>query len=49
MGRPSTFSDEIFDVICDRLANGETLSQICRDDPLQNRETVMRWARNDDK
>lgn len=48
MGRPSTFTDEIFGVICDRLANGETLSQICRDGQMPDRETVKRWTRNDD-
>jgi hypothetical protein len=48
MGRPSTFADEIFDQICDRLADGQTLSQICRDPQMPDRETVKRWTRNDD-
>jgi hypothetical protein len=48
MGRPSTFADEIFGQICDRLADGQTLSQICRDPEMPDRETVKRWTRNDD-
>jgi hypothetical protein len=48
MGRPSTFADEIFNQICDRLADGQTLSQICRDPEMPDRETVKRWTRNDD-
>jgi hypothetical protein len=48
MGRPSTFTDEIFDEICERLANGQTLSQICRDPEMPSREAVTRWTKNDD-
>ena len=48
MGRPSTFTDEIFNQICERLADGQTLSQICRDPEMPDRETVKRWTRNDD-
>lgn len=48
MGRPSTFTDEIFETICERLAGGKTLLQICRDPEMPSRETVVRWTRNDD-
>jgi terminase small subunit-like protein len=48
MSVPSTFSDEIFDEICRRLADGKTLLQICRDPEMPSRETVRRWIGNDD-
>ena len=49
MARPSGFSQEIADVICERLANGESLRRICRDDDMPEMRTVMRWlnARED--
>ncbi len=42
MGRPTTFTDELFDQICDRLANGEVLKQICADPDMPDRSTVLR-------
>jgi hypothetical protein len=29
-----TYSDELFEKICDRMGNGETLVQICRDEQV---------------
>jgi hypothetical protein len=49
MGRPSTYTDEIFATICDRLAAGETLSQICRDPDMPARTMVIRWTKLDDE
>lgn len=46
MGRPSTYTDDLFNEICERMANGETLMQICRDDQMPDHETVKRWTRN---
>ena len=43
MGRPSGFSQEVADVICERLANGESLRRICRDDDMPEMRAVMRW------
>ena len=48
MGRPSTFTDEIFDTICERLENGEVLRAICADDDMPDRSTVLRWIAADD-
>jgi hypothetical protein len=42
-GRPSHFSAEIADTICDRLAGGESLRAICADDGMPDRATVSRW------
>ena len=38
-----TYSAEIADEICERLGDGETLSQICRDDHMPERRSVFRW------
>lgn len=42
-GRPSSYTPEVAKVICDRLAEGESLRQICRDDNMPDKETVRRW------
>lgn len=48
MGRPSTYSEDIADIICDRLANGESLRTICALDDMPDKSTVFRWlAAND--
>lgn len=43
MGRPSEFSQETADAICSRLAEGESLRQICTDEVMPGKSTVMRW------
>ena len=42
-GRPSDYSAEIADTICDRLAGGESLRAICADAGMPDRATVSRW------
>ena len=42
-GRPSKYTDALAAEICDRLANGETLTSICTDDHMPERRTVLRW------
>lgn len=50
MGRPSSYSPEVADTICARLAAGESLRGICRDDDMPDAATVFRWlASNDDR
>ena len=43
MGRPSIYTTELADEICTRLANGESLRSICRDDHIPARITVVDW------
>ena len=43
LGRPSSYSDELAEDICERLASGESLVQICRDDSMPSRRTVLYW------
>lgn len=42
-GRPSSYTAELAEEICDRLINGESMRQICAADDMPNRSTVLRW------
>lgn len=42
-GRPSSFTHEIADEICERLSEGEPLRQICRDERMPAWRTVYAW------
>lgn len=42
------FSQELFDTICDRIADGESLRTICSDKDMPNKATVFRWLASDD-
>lgn len=49
MGRPTDYSPELAEVICLRLAEGESLRAVCRDEEMPAKCTVLRWiARNED-
>lgn len=43
MGRPSTYAQETADAICDRLAVGESLRSICRDEAMPCLSSVFKW------
>lgn len=43
-GRPTTYTEEAATEICDRLARGEPLAVICRDDHMPARSTVYDWS-----
>ena len=47
MGRSSTFTQKTADIICERLAGGESLRSICRDKGMPVRRTVHRWICDD--
>ena len=42
-GRPSEYTEAIADIICGRLALGESLRAICADADVPHIATVMRW------
>lgn len=42
-GRPSIFTQEIADEICQGLANGESLRSICESEKMPCRATVFNW------
>jgi hypothetical protein len=47
MGRPSEYTPEIADAICERLAAGESLLSICTGDEYPAESTVRGWALDD--
>lgn len=47
MARPSDFTQELADTICERIADGESLRAICRGDDMPNKATVFRWLAAD--
>lgn len=42
-GRPSDYTPELDRLICERIAAGESLSAICRDESMPHRDTVYNW------
>ncbi|WP_447874751.1 terminase small subunit-like protein [Serratia fonticola] len=47
-GRPSDYTEELAEIICLRLAEGESLRSVCRDDEMPSKQAVLRWlARNE--
>lgn len=46
--RPAEFTDELFDLICERMMGGEWLRKICDNDPqMPSRQTFLRWIEKD--
>ena len=42
-GRPSIYSDKLAATICSRIAEGESLRSICRDDAMPSIASVFLW------
>jgi len=48
-GRPTKYTKELTDKICERIMNGESLRAIILDEDMPTRSTVHKWlAENDD-
>lgn len=45
IGRPTSFNEAVAEEICIRLACGDSLAKICRDDEMPAYRTVMTWLR----
>ncbi|MBX5008145.1 terminase small subunit-like protein [Rhizobium lentis] len=48
-GRPTKFTQSLANVICARIADGESLRSICRDETMPGKSTVLAWLADDDK
>ena len=46
-GRPTKYTPELTNRICERLAGGESLRAVCRDETMPDRATVLRWLGDD--
>lgn len=47
-GRPTIYTEELAATICERIANGESVRNICRDQSMPNRSTVNLWLTNNE-
>lgn len=47
MGRLTEYTPELAAAICDRMASGESLNAICKDDGMPAESTVRLWASSD--
>lgn len=49
MGRPTIYNEVIRDAFCERVAAGESVRSICRDDDYPEMKTIFRWiSKHDD-
>jgi hypothetical protein len=46
-GRPSEYSEELADRICDALSDARSLRSICCDQDMPSQSTVFRWLADD--
>lgn len=42
-GRPTDYSEELARAICDRMASGESVVKICRDEHMPSTSTIINW------
>lgn len=42
-GRPSDYTQETAELICMRLAEGESLRSVCSDEGMPSKQSVLRW------
>lgn len=48
-GRPSLYTPELIETICERLSKGEPLTCICRSDGMPHPDTVRHWMDQQDE
>ena len=46
-GRPTKYTKKLADEIIEKMESGKTLSEICRDEKMPHRGTVIRWSQSD--
>lgn len=49
MGRPTLYTDDLAAEICGRLAEGESMRSISRDDAMPSMFTLFKWLRDNDE
>jgi len=47
MARPSSFTQKVADAICEGIAEGRSLRDICDEPGMPNKATVFRWLADD--
>jgi hypothetical protein len=49
MARPSDYTEDTAQAICMRIAEGESLRMVCRDEAMPDKSTVLRWLGRHEK
>lgn len=49
VGRPSTYTQELADKICEQLADGKSLRTVCAQEGMPVMSTVFKWMREHDE
>ena len=44
-GRPTDYTQELADKICDGLSDGKSLRTVCKEEDMPDKSTVFRWLR----
>jgi hypothetical protein len=47
-GRPSLYSPELIEAICERLSKGEPMARICADEGMPTDRTIRNWMASDE-
>lgn len=47
MGRPSSYTDDLAAKICESIAQGKSLTKICKADGMPSAHSVFRWLMNE--
>jgi hypothetical protein len=43
LGRPSKYTDALAQLICERIASGDSLITVCNEEGMPHRHTVLKW------
>lgn len=43
LGRPTIYSHDLVDAICERISSGESVRTICKDEKMPNASTIYEW------
>lgn len=49
IGRPSLYTKELGDLICEQLSEGKSLRTVCKADEMPHMRTIFRWLREDEE
>jgi hypothetical protein len=45
IGRPTKYTQELADTICEQLASGDSMRTVCKEDEMPAMSTLFRWLR----
>lgn len=48
-GRPSDYTQELADLICEKLADGESMRKVCEAECMPAKRTIFNWLRTNEE